>query len=218
MEKISNSFKDLGGIYKITNTINGKCYIGRTKCFFQRCNQYIGDFNKRNIKHLNDYMINSMNKYGFDKFIFRVIEICDTQYQSERESFWMEYFDSHNSLYGYNLRKDTEKGMETHPSTSIKISNRLKKEWLEGIREGHSEKLKASWEFRDRDAQSELMSKNLTKWCYLVSLDGKTEKLLYRDLKERGLQNCVATFFNKKSDVIRFKGYLIERIRVDDVT
>jgi len=218
LHKISNSFKDLGGIYKITNVVNGKCYIGRTKCFFQRCNQYIGDYNKRNIKHLNDYMLKSMNKYGFDKFIFRVIEICEVEYQSERETFWMEYFDSHNSKCGYNLRKDTEKGMETHPSTSKKITERLKKEWSEGTRDGHSDKLKASWEFRDREAQADLMSKNLTKWKYLVSFNNITQILFYKDLAELGLKNCITTFFNKKSDIIQFKGYTIERVRLNDVT
>lgn len=217
MEKISNSFKDLGGIYKITNTVNGKCYIGRTKCFYQRCNQYIHDFYKRNINHINDYMYNSMQKYGFENFTFRIVEICDVEYQQERENFWMEYFDTHNSLLGYNLRKDTDGSMETHPSTSKKITERLKKEWSDGTRDGHSDKLKASWEFRDREAQADLMSKNLTKWQYLVSLDGKTETLMYKDLKEKGLENCLATFFNKKSDTIQFKGYTIERIRLDDV-
>lgn len=217
MEKISNSFKDLGGIYKITNTINGKCYIGRTKCFFQRCNQYIHDYYKRNINHINDYMYKSMQKYGFENFTFRIVEVCEVEYQQERENFWMEYFDTHNSLFGYNLRKDTDGGMETHPSTSKKITERLKKEWSEGTRDGHSDKLKASWEFRDRDAQADLMSKNLTKWQYLVSLDGKTETLYFKDLKEKDLQNCLATFHTKKTDIIQFKGYTIERVRLDDV-
>jgi hypothetical protein len=144
--------------------------------------------------------------------------MCEYEDMFERENFWMDYFNSHDKSLGYNLRKDSlGGGMETHPSTSKKITERLKKEWSEGTRDGHSDKLKASWEFRDRDAQADLMSKNLTKWKYLVSLDGITEDLLYKDLAELGLKNCVSTFFQKKSDVVQFKGYTIERIRLDDV-
>lgn len=212
MDKISNSFKGVGGIYRITNTVNGKCYIGRTKCFYQRCNQYIQDFHKRNINHINDYMYKSMQKYGFENFTFRIIEICEVEYQQERENFWMDYFDSHNNRVGYNLRKDTDKGMETHPSTSLKISNRLKKEWSEGVREGHSEKLKVAWEFRDRDEQSKLMSKSLTKYLYLVTLNGLTESLLYKELKERNLHGVLSVFHRHKENLVIFKGYTIERI------
>lgn len=214
MEKINKSFKDLGGIYKITNTVNGKCYIGRTKCFYQRCGQYIHDFNKRNINHINDYMYNSMEKYGFDKFIFRVIEICDVDHQQERENFWMDYFDSHNSMIGYNLRKDTLGGMQTHPNTSRKISERLKVEWESGVRDGHSDKLKASWDYRDREAQSALMSKNLTKYSYVIKSLDFSETVFYTRLKELGLHGCIGKFAKYKTDVVDFKGYRIERIRL----
>ena len=217
--KISHTFKGSSGIYKITNTVNGKCYIGRTKCFYRRSYQYDKAVRDRNIKHINEYMLNSILKYGAGSFIFRIIEICDADVIAERENFWMEYFNSRDSSKGYNLRKDTAGGsMITHPLTSERISERLKKEWSSGIRDGHSEKLKVSWDKRNRKEQSELMSKNLTKYYYLLHYhSGETEKLNYSELKTKSLHGVLGKFSKYKIDKVEFKGFVIERIKIETV-
>lgn len=62
------------GIYKITNKINGHCYIGSAI-----------DINKRWIghkkllkkdKHHSRHLQNAWNKYGSENFIFSVVEYC----------------------------------------------------------------------------------------------------------------------------------------------
>lgn len=116
--------------------------------------------------------------------------------------------------YGYNLRCDAKGGMIISQSTSEKISKRLKEEWASGVRCQHSEKLKESWQVRDREAQSQLFSKSLTKWLYFI--EGAKEPVLYKGLCELGFKNAFAKFYKKGADDIIFKGVSIVRKRLTD--
>lgn len=203
-----------GGIYQIKNKVNGKCYIGRTKCFNKRFYQYDYDYRKRKTKHINTHLLNAMLKYGYDSFEFNIIEYCDVEYQCDREYYWMQFFKSFDREFGYNLRQDVGGNMITHPETSEKISNRLKKEWELGLRDGHADKLKVSWDFRSRDDQSKLMTKNLTKWMYIID----DEILTYRELKNKGLHGVLGKFCKYKVNKVTFKGVVIERIQIENTT
>lgn len=162
-------------------------------------------------------MLNSMLKHGIESFTFRIIEMCEYEDMFERENFWMDYFNSHDRSLGYNLRKDSlGGGMETHPETSKKISDRLKKEWESGVRSEHSDKLKLSWGNRDREAQGRLFTEIKTKYKYLVTNNDVELTLLYKGLVDLGLKNVVAKFCKHQKDVVNFKGFRIERIKVND--
>jgi len=205
------------GIYLIRNKTNGKVYVGKTKNFKQRWYQYEYDYKKQRVGHVNHYLLNSMNKYGFSNFEFSVLEYCSLDKCSERELYWMIYYNSFDPEFGYNLRIDTSSGMIVHELTSIKISERLKNEWSSGVRSEHSSKMKESWSNRDRGGQSDVMTKNLTKYTYRVTDNfGNTEELLHRQLKERGLANVISEFHRKKTDKVKWKQYTIERISVND--
>lgn len=156
-----------------------------------------------------------MIKYGIENYTFSVIEVCDQDIIEERELFWIRYFNSSNSKFGYNLRTDECGAMIVHDLTRKKISERLKLEWSSGARVGHSDKLKASWENRDREFQSKLMSKNLTKYLYRVYRDEYSEDVLYKRLKELGLHGCIAKFAKYKTDIVDFKGLKIERLKIE---
>lgn len=205
------------GIYMIRNKINGKVYIGKTKNFKQRWSQYEYDYKKQRTGHINRYLLNSMNKYGFSNFEFSVLEYCKIEDCSERELHWMICYKSFDQDFGYNLRVDTSSGMIVHELTSCKISERLKKEWSSGVRSDHSSKMKESWSNRDRSDQSDIMTKNLTKYVYRVTDNfGNTEELLHKQLNERGLANVVSEFHRKKTDKVKWKQYIIERVRINE--
>jgi group I intron endonuclease len=110
---IGEKDKVIGEIYKMTNTTNGKIYIGQTRSHRLNHNKYrpfgyLGRFNdhlheansskKNNSKCLN----NALRKYGKDCFTCELIHTCDVSELNELES---QYIIEYNSKYpnGYNL-------------------------------------------------------------------------------------------------------------------
>ncbi len=94
----------LGYIYKITNTITGKIYIGQTlQPPSRRWRQHeLSAMNTaRNDSKLPLHM--SMRKHGLDAFQYEVIETCEDEVINDREIYWISYYDSTNPLKGYNL-------------------------------------------------------------------------------------------------------------------
>lgn len=86
-------------IYKITNTINGKSYIGQTiKPISARWYYHIYCSENK----LDDlYFHRAIRKYGADKFTIEEIEECSQDELDAREVYWIDYFDTFNN--GYNL-------------------------------------------------------------------------------------------------------------------
>ena len=90
-----------GVIYKYTNKINGKVYIGQT------INEYRRIWNHR--KACDDSLFHrAVRKYGFDSFEYTVLERVDEDLLNEREVFWIEYYKSNDRKLGYNLTSGGE--------------------------------------------------------------------------------------------------------------
>lgn len=108
------------GIYKITNIINKKIYIGQSINIEQRWKQHqTRPFqNRQNDK--NNYLYKAIRKYGLNNFLFEVIEECDDL--DSREIYWIKYYQSNNPSYGYNC---TSGGQHSAP---IKIIQETAKE------------------------------------------------------------------------------------------
>ena len=90
-------------IYKITNLINGKCYIGQTTNSKRRFTEHKA---KGYGSEQNKVLYYAFDKYGIDNFSFEVIESQIENY-NEREKYWIRYYDSFEN--GYN---QTEGGEE----------------------------------------------------------------------------------------------------------
>ena len=63
-----------GGIYKITNTVNGKIYIGSAVDLSRRKRDHFWSLRKGT--HCNAYLQKSFNKYGENNFSFEVLSTC----------------------------------------------------------------------------------------------------------------------------------------------
>ncbi len=76
------------GIYKITNIINNKCYVGSAVNLKKRWSDHRCSLNK-NI-HKNSHLQNSYNKYNKENFIFEIIEIVENkELLIEREQYYL---------------------------------------------------------------------------------------------------------------------------------
>lgn len=96
------------GIYLIKNLVNKKVYVGQSVYI---CNRLYNHLHKlRNGSHGNTYLQNSWNKYGEDNFSISTIEYCEINILNERECFWINYFDSCNPNFGYNISTPDENG------------------------------------------------------------------------------------------------------------
>jgi group I intron endonuclease len=94
----------MGYIYKITNTVNDKVYIGQTiRSIDIRWKEHLRHGFNPNNNEYNRHLYKSMRKYGKDKFSIEEIECCDNDLLDEREMFWIQLYDSSNPRYGYNL-------------------------------------------------------------------------------------------------------------------
>ena len=84
-------------IYKITNNINNKIYIGKTEHTVEkRFKEHCQDYKKREFEKRPLY--SAMNKYGIENFAVETIE--ETDNPEEREKYWIEYYGSFKN--GYN--------------------------------------------------------------------------------------------------------------------
>lgn len=92
-------------IYKITNLINDKVYIGQTtRTFNQRYKgNGIGAERVRLAKNSNQHLLASLEKYGANNFKVDIIEVCNSVEElNKRECFYIDFYDSTNSEKGYN--------------------------------------------------------------------------------------------------------------------
>lgn len=94
------------GIYKITNLVNGKIYIGQSQDIYRRWTQHkkIGKSKRGYNNYRNQPLYRALRKYGIHNFSFEIIEICNQAMVSEREIYWIDYYDC--TIYnnkGYNL-------------------------------------------------------------------------------------------------------------------
>ena len=76
------------GIYKITNNLNGHCYIGQSIDIKTRWNHH------RNYPvHNSNYpLYKAFAKYGIENFTFELVEPVPKDQLSEREKFYINFY------------------------------------------------------------------------------------------------------------------------------
>lgn len=106
---------EVPGVYKIISP-TGKIYIGETTSLKRRCKDYL---TPNKIKKQRA-IYNSLMKYGVERHVLEIIEVCDKNELLERERFWQEFYDSIES--GLNCKYTrTRNKRQVHSERTISI-------------------------------------------------------------------------------------------------
>jgi group I intron endonuclease len=103
-------------IYKITNNLNGKSYIGQTvQSMRRRKSEHL--YRMANQPERNHKLYMALRKYGMESFTWEVLESCQTVEElNEREKYYINAFNTYNR--GYNM---TEGGDTVSEETKEKL-------------------------------------------------------------------------------------------------
>jgi group I intron endonuclease len=125
---ISGIFREMkSGIYKITNKVNGKFYIGSSYDIEERWvvhKQYLhGNY------HVNPKLQHAWNKYGEDNFVFEILEEVEAKQDLlfERENYYLSTLKPYERDVGLNICPKAEGGDNiTHNPNRDKFIEKMK--------------------------------------------------------------------------------------------
>lgn len=90
----------MGTIYKITNLVNNKVYIGQTRQNYEQ--RFIQHKSHARTGQSQHKLARALRKYGEDNFIIERIESCLIEQLNERERYWIQHYQSTCDSFGYN--------------------------------------------------------------------------------------------------------------------
>ena len=89
-------FTKYGYIYKVTNKINHKIYVGKK----------VGGVFDENYWGSGTKLKNALKEFGVHNFEKEIIEWCSTKdVLKEREKYWVDKLNSRDPNIGYNIKK-----------------------------------------------------------------------------------------------------------------
>ena len=221
-------------IYKITNLINNKIYIGKTvgtaeERFKRHCRDAKG-----NIKN-TDYFHLALRKYGLNNFKVEIVEtnIENKELLSQREIYWIDYYNSYNSEIGYNLTKGgtggaltgealermrkSKTGQKTKPESIAKRIATFKKIGLNkgekngvnkpGVKEKISNSLKEYYKNNPIESKSRI-SNSLKAYYKNHSAWNKGKKDCYSTETKNRISNSLKEYYkNNPKKLPSFRGH-----------
>ena len=164
-----------GCIYRLTNTVTGKSYIGQTIDYKQRMSHHQSDAKNSYKNRRRSYIMNSISKHGWDNFTKDIL-IKDVPAE-DLNNLEISYIATENTMtpHGYNLTLGGG-GMNGY---------KLSAEHAEKARAilAHYRKIR-TYNVKPR------MRLHHKKWYVMITKNGKQETLGFYRTKEKAQQAC----------------------------
>lgn len=187
------------GIYKITNKINNKIYIGQSRDIKRRWKEH-----KRLSKTRKTLIQKAIYKYGIENFDFEVLEECSVDCLDELEIYYIKLYDSTNRNIGYNIASGgntgpIKEGIDNPVAVlTLEIVELIRDLYIKGINK--------------KDAYKEICKKhNINKNTFTDVWSGRTYKgikyYVYNP-KYKGLINKKRRLNKSKNTVTNSKKYV----------
>lgn len=196
-------------VYKITNNINGKVYIGITTCSLEyRWSRHLTEGrNENNTKHL----YKAMRKYGLDNFSIKQIDSTDDFEELGRlERYYIKKYNSQSPEKGYNLTAGGESNQ-----WDANLAAKLSHEDVVQIREIYAMcelKLEECWKlFKDKISYSAFQKVwDGTTWQGIMSEVYTKENIQAHNAQKSnpGSQNGNAKMTDE--DVVQVRKYYVD--------
>ena len=95
------------GIYKITNKMNGKSYVGQSIDIKTRWRNHCSTAYNPNEHSYNNPLYRAIRKYGIENFSFEILKECNVNELNELEQFYIEKYNTFFEGYNLTLGGDT---------------------------------------------------------------------------------------------------------------
>lgn len=186
------------GIYKITNKISGKCYIGQAIDIRARLVDHVSAVNRGN----NNTIYKAIRKYNIVNFDCRILAIINTFGKTQDEikkelnaleSFYVNLYDSHKS--GYNMTPGGDCG---------RLGFKHSEETILKLREAHKNyKPKRAFDVSKKTYGYDLLTKTIVEGESIADISHKTG-VDYRSIS----QICNNTNYKNGGRFISFERWL----------
>jgi len=147
------------GIYKITNLVNEKVYVGQSKNIKNRKKHHRCLLNKH--KHVNNLLQNDWDKYGKENFKFEIVEECSEYKLNEREQYWINYYNNCGLIYNIKNNDSVKYYPENSGDAPLLEQLKLQTELVDFYKNAY-DKLKIQYE--------ELLADNHNNFIYWRNL------------------------------------------------
>lgn len=114
-----NIHDKLVAVYKVTNTLTGKVYIGQSIDLRKRVSEYNTAARYEKTRAIDRVIAN----YGTENFVLTILEECNKEVINDREAYYIELYKATNPEFGYNTKEGTHRKYSEQASIRKSISH-----------------------------------------------------------------------------------------------